>query len=200
MNFLAHAFLSNQTPEGFAGTIGGDSVKGRMVLETLSQPYRWAVLEHRHVDSISASLKTTRAVSSLLSEKEKRWSGVLTDIYFDHLLAQNFGRYMEDSVDQYCSLITSTLQNSQSEIPELLLRKLEPILKYQLISACQSIEGVEEVLYRISKRFKRIPDLSLQKHVTILHENHHLLNECFLEDLEFVQLDLSEWRKTLLEH
>lgn len=92
MNYLAHIFLSGNNRQRQVGNFIGDFVKGSR-LEAYPDEIRRGIMLHRHIDSYTDSHPVVRETIALLRPHFGRYSGIIVDMYFDHLLAIHFSRY-----------------------------------------------------------------------------------------------------------
>ena len=97
MNYLAHIFLSGNDRKVQIGNFVGDAVKGK-TYENYPPGMREGILLHRMIDDYTDHHPLVREVVEMLRGDFRRYAGVLTDIYFDHLLARNFRHYTGSSL------------------------------------------------------------------------------------------------------
>ena len=83
MNYLAHIFLSGDDRRVQIGNFVGDAVKGR-AYENYPSGFREGILLHREIDDYTDHHPVVREAIDMLRGDFGRYSGVLTDIYFDH--------------------------------------------------------------------------------------------------------------------
>jgi acyl carrier protein phosphodiesterase len=92
LNYLAHIFLSGKNPKIQVGNFIGDFVKGKKP-DTYPKLIRKGLILHRHIDSYTDSNKIVNETILLLRPSFGRYSGIITDMYFDYFLAKNFLLY-----------------------------------------------------------------------------------------------------------
>lgn len=95
MNYLAHIFLSGENRQRQVGNFIGDFVKGNQ-MNTYPEEIRRGIVLHRQIDSFTDSHETVRETVALLRPQFGRYSGIVSDMYFDHLLAAHFPKYAEN--------------------------------------------------------------------------------------------------------
>ncbi len=100
MNYLAHFFLAENTPESLLGNLLGDFVKGSAV-NLYPQEIIKGIYLHRKVDSYTDSHAIVRSSKSLVCSQRRRFAGVLIDVFYDHFLAKNWREYSEVPV-RFC--------------------------------------------------------------------------------------------------
>lgn len=104
MNFLAHAFLAGDNPELVVGGVIGDWIKGPLP-GTLPRDLAKGVALHRAIDSFAERHPAFRASRARVSPARRRYAGVLVDIFYDHLLALNWGSHHEQPLDMYSAAV-----------------------------------------------------------------------------------------------
>jgi acyl carrier protein phosphodiesterase len=88
MNYLAHAYLSFEIPEIAVGNLISDFVKGKQK-EAYPAKIRQGIVLHRAIDSFTDSHSVTRRAKSYFKEAYGLYSGPLTDVIYDHFLAND---------------------------------------------------------------------------------------------------------------
>ncbi len=92
MNYLAHIFLSGDNRQRQVGNFIGDFVKGSR-LDAYPEEILRGIILHRQIDCYTDSHPIVRDTITLLRPHFGRYSGIVVDMYFDHLLAVHFSRY-----------------------------------------------------------------------------------------------------------
>ncbi len=154
MNYLAHFFLSDQTPEGFLGGILGDFVHGR-IDGKFTPIIEREITIHRRIDVFTDTNEIVKRSKRLVSESRRKFAGVLVDVFYDHYLATNFENYAKVSLREFNSNVYQTLKTGNVMIEEGLQNRLKGIAHYDLLCSYLTLEGIGLALYRISKRLKR---------------------------------------------
>ena len=117
MNYLAHIFLSGDDRRVQIGNFVGDAVKGR-AYENYPLGFREGILLHREIDDYTDHHPVVREVVDMLRGGFGRYSGVLTDIYFDHLLARSFQSYSGQSLRWFAFGFYRALVLNYRHLPE----------------------------------------------------------------------------------
>jgi acyl carrier protein phosphodiesterase len=100
MNYLAHIYLSGDSDEIMLGNFIGDYVKGNKYLD-FPEMVSFGIKMHRSIDSFTDQHADVRACNKLLKPGFGRYSGIVSDIFFDHFLAFNFPEYSAFSLRQF---------------------------------------------------------------------------------------------------
>lgn len=159
MNYLAHLFLSEGTPQSLIGNLLGDFVKGSAV-NLYSQEIIKGIDLHRKVDSYTDSHAVVRSSKSLVCPQRRRFAGVLTDVFYDHFLAKNWREYSEVPLRDFARRAYQVLQDSRDILPVSLQQVMPIIIARDLLCSYQEIDGIDTALNRMSLRIKRTNNLA----------------------------------------
>jgi len=175
VNFLAHLFLSGDTPELLVGNLMGDFVKGR--LDGRFPPgIERGISLHRGIDSFAGQnrhfLRSKRRLDKLFG----LYRGVLVDLFYDHFLAAHWEDYAEVPFSLFISDAWRVLCEHKPFLPER-LQRIMPFMFRDWLPSYRDIGGIAVVLHRISCfRLKRANCLGegaeeLSRHYGALYED-----------------------------
>jgi acyl carrier protein phosphodiesterase len=183
MNYLAHVFLSHETPDAIVGAMLGDFVKGRSV-ERWGAQVRAAILLHRAVDGYTDAHAVVRASRTLVTPERRRFAGILVDVFYDHFLALHWARYHERPLPEFTRSVYAVLLARGAMLPERLQRMLPRMATDDWLAAYADVASVDLALNGIARRF-RYPERAcvLQTAVVELHRNYGRFEEHFREFL-----------------
>jgi acyl carrier protein phosphodiesterase len=153
MNYLAHLFLSEGTPESLIGNLLGDFVKGSAV-NLYPQEIRNGIDLHRKVDRYTDCHAIVRSSTSLVCADRCRFAGVLVDVFYDRFLAKNWLEYSEIPLRDFSHNAYKVLQDNRDILPESFQRMMPHIIARDLLGSYQEISGIDNALKRISARIK----------------------------------------------
>jgi acyl carrier protein phosphodiesterase len=88
VNYLAHAYLSFGIPEILVGNLISDFVKGKKKLE-YPAGIQAGISLHRAIDTFTDTHPVTRQAKSFFRSPYGLYSGPLTDVAYDHFLAND---------------------------------------------------------------------------------------------------------------
>ena len=155
MNFLAHIYLSGDDDDIKIGNFLGDFVKGRLNKLSNAQ-YAEGVIKgmvlHREIDFFTDNHPMVRQSIDRLQPKYHKFSGIVVDMFYDHILARNFHQYSEISLEKYAQNFYNLLQERKAEIPEPMERMVKSMVSRNWFVGYKSSEGIEWALTGISKR------------------------------------------------
>ena len=121
MNFLAHIYLSGENDDIKIGNFLGDFVKGRLNKLTNTQ-FSDGIIKglslHREIDFFTDNHPIVRKSIDRLQPKYHKFSGIVVDMFYDHILAKNFHQYSLISLEDYANNFYDLLQKRKLEIPQ----------------------------------------------------------------------------------
>jgi acyl carrier protein phosphodiesterase len=155
LNFLAHTYLSGDNDDLKIGNFLGDFVKGRLNKLSNSQ-YSEGIIKgmalHREIDFFTDSHSVVRQSIDRLQPKYHKFSGIVVDMFYDHILARNFDYFSTIPLEEYSQNFYQLLKKRQSDIPEAMERMIESMIKRNWFVSYRRYEGIEWSLQGISKR------------------------------------------------
>jgi acyl carrier protein phosphodiesterase len=154
MNYLAHAFLSNNNKDLLIGNFIADHVRGNNFKNYPEEIVKGIYL-HRQIDTFTDAHALFKTSKRLFYEGFEKYSGVLVDIYFDHLLARDFESYSNIPLKQFSKTVYDIYQQSQSLLPQHSSNFLDYVLKNDIYNSYSLLEGIERVLFHLSQRINR---------------------------------------------
>ena len=89
MNFLAHIYLSGNNDRIKIGNFMGDGIRGKDY-ENFHLDIKIGVLIHREIDTFTDAHLIFRKSKRRFSEKYNHFSGIITDMIYDHFHLKNF--------------------------------------------------------------------------------------------------------------
>lgn len=163
MNYLAHLFLAEDTPESRIGNLLGDFVKGS--LERYKTHYSESILKgigtHRRVDYFTDTHYFYKKSKQRLSKIHRHFSGVIIDIFYDHFLAKNWSQFSKESLEEFADKIYKILEKNREILPERLQRNLPIMISENWLVLYKNIKGIDLACKRLSRRIKRENSLAL---------------------------------------
>lgn len=183
MNYLAHAFLSKNDHDLLIGNFIADHVRGNDF-----KNYPEKVIEgirlHRQIDTFTDAHPLFKSSKRFFYDGFEKYSGVLVDIYFDHLLAKNFSVHAGVDLDTFSQNVYSVYLSNNHLIPTGSSRFLEYVIQNNIYTAYADIKGIEQVLNHLSHRIKH--KSQLDHSLALFKSNQVELQqnfEAFLRDL-----------------
>lgn len=154
MNYLAHVFLADNTPESFVGAMLGDFVKG--AAKNNYPPVIQRNIElHRSIDSFTDAHPIVRASKAEFTAERRRFAGVLLDIFFDHYLAKHWASFSPIDLPSFTTNVYAALQAHHEILPERLQRMLPFMRAEDWLGSYARIEWIDVTLQRMARRLSR---------------------------------------------
>lgn len=158
MNYLAHLYLAENSPESLLGNFLGDFVKGQAI-NLYSDAIKKGIQLHRKVDAYTDSHPIFLESKRLISNINKRYAGIIVDVFYDHFLAINWSKYSSITLNEYAANIYRILQENEEILPDSLKKVMPNIIADNRLVSYADIQGISDVLERISARLKRANSL-----------------------------------------
>jgi len=182
VNYLAHAYLSKEDEGLLVGNFIADHLRGNK-FDYLSDAIKKGIALHRQIDTFTDSHEAFKKSKRLFYNGFEKHSGILVDIYFDHLLAGNFTTYHPKTLPEFTEHVYDVYQKNKSLLPDTSTKFLGYVLQNNIYNAYGKIEGIEKVLFHLSKRIGH--GVMLNESVKLFIENEFELKqnfEVFMED------------------
>jgi acyl carrier protein phosphodiesterase len=176
MNYLAHSFLSRNQPALIIGNFLADHLHGNNFAEYPEEIIEGVKL-HRKIDAFTDSHEKFKESKRIFYRGYEKYSGILIDIYFDHLLAKNFENYSPVSLKEYSRDIYSVYRAHEIILPHSSLHFLKYVLQNDIYQAYATVEGIERVLFHLSQRINH--GVLLNESLGIFLKNEDLLRTNF---------------------
>ncbi len=176
MNYLAHAFLSNNNKDLLIGNFIADHLRGND-FGNYSKGIIEGIYLHRKIDTFTDTHPLFKKSKRLFYDGFEKYSGVLVDIYFDHLLAKNFNTFHLENLDNFSKNVYAIYSEHQYLLPSGSSRFLNYVVNNNVYSQYSKLEGIEKVLNHLSQRINH--GVKLDKSVTLFHKNESELESYF---------------------
>jgi acyl carrier protein phosphodiesterase len=154
MNYLAHIYLADNNEESILGNFLGDFVN-KSLEDNYEYSIRNGIFMHRKLDSLTDSHPVFLKSKSRVSAINRRFAGVLIDIFYDHFLARNWPIYSSVSLEEYADNFYSILIKFSNCLPDKLTHRMPYMIEENWLLSYREIPGIKRPLERISKRFTK---------------------------------------------
>ncbi len=151
MNYLAHIYLSGDSDEIKLGNFIGDYVKGNQY-QNYPEMVSFGIRMHRSIDSFTDQHSDVKAVNQMLKPGYGRYSGVVSDIFFDHFLASNFDEYSVYSLPQFSKQAYSVFLANFGLLPFRVKQFLPFMIHHKRLESYARRETMIHVLEIMSNR------------------------------------------------
>lgn len=145
MNFLAHLYLSGSDVEIRLGNFIGDYVKGRK-FENYPTKVQQGIKLHRAIDSLTDSHPSTKICNEVLKPELGRYAGVVTDVLFDHILANEWEHYSNRELKNFTRTFYMQMLQNYKLLPQDVRRFLPFMIQSNRLYSYKSTEGIRRAL------------------------------------------------------
>ncbi|HEY4111520.1 ACP phosphodiesterase [Puia sp.] len=182
MNYLAHAYLSFDLPEIAVGNLISDFVKGKQK-DSYPPKIRQGIMLHRAIDGFTDAHPVTRKAKSYFREDYGLYSGPLTDIIYDHFLANDPVIFPPGEVGSSLKTFARKTYEQVGEYEALLPERFARMFHYMRREDWLAHYGHKELIFSsfegLARRAKYMPGAEAAKR---LFEAHYAdLEACYLE-------------------
>jgi len=158
MNWLAHLFLSEPSPEFRLGNLLPDLV-GPDQLRGLPPEVMRGVACHRRIDAFTDRHVIVRQSIARLSGTYRRFGGILIDVFYDHFLAAGWPRYAAGPLETFAHEVYRSFEKLEAIVPAGAVEPLRRMRQSDFLCSYQTVPGIELALTRIGGRFRKSVNL-----------------------------------------
>jgi acyl carrier protein phosphodiesterase len=149
--------LADPDPGLMLGGIVADFAKPPE-LATLAPEVQDGVRLHRLIDGFTDSHPVVRGSIARISAEYTWFSGIIIDIYYDHVLARDWGRYSLERLDSFAMRAYATIGPYVPQVPDEAADFIYWMIEDNRLVRYATTEGIEDTLARLSRRIaKRLP-------------------------------------------
>jgi acyl carrier protein phosphodiesterase len=152
MNFLAHLYLSGDNAELKVGNFIGDFVKGKNLTERFPPDIAKGIALHREIDWFTDRHAVVKQSKDRLRKKYRHYSGVIVDVFYDHLLARNWGSYSTQLLPDFAEECYDTIQRHEKILPEEVKAMMPYMIRGNWLVNYAQVEGIQRALSGMTRR------------------------------------------------
>jgi acyl carrier protein phosphodiesterase len=176
LNFLAHIYLSGDDEKLITGNFIGDYVKGKKFLKYPGK-IREGIILHRRIDSFTDEHELFREVKKNFREEFGLYSGVVTDLIFDHLLASDWKNYHPLTLRRFARKTHAILLKNVFYLPPRVQGFLPVLIKNRRLESYAQKDGIQQTL-DIMSRYTSLPPKA-GKAIEIMDTNYLFIETRF---------------------
>ena len=187
MNYLAHIFLSCNNEDIMIGNFIADSISINEV-DALPEKVKKGIDLHRTIDSFTDTHDIVLRGIHRLQPFHRKYSSVVVDILYDHLLANNWELYSNTSLPDFAQQVYSIFSRRMEEMPARLKRNLPMMINKDWLNSYKTFEGLKFTLEKMDIRTQFPSNFGaavghLQKDYELFNKE---FNEFFPDAIKFV--------------
>ena len=155
MNYLVHFLLAGDDDELRLGNVLGDFVKGRVERfehRGLTERLRTGIQLHRTIDAFSDRHPAVLRSKRILAPDYGRLSGVIVDVFYDHVLARRWAEHHPRPLPVYAQEVYRTLQDNLHRLPLALHPLVIAMSRGDWLRGYASRHGIDRTLQGMATR------------------------------------------------
>jgi acyl carrier protein phosphodiesterase len=155
MNYLVHFFLAGDDDELRLGNLLGDFVKGRVerfAHRGMTERLRTGIQMHRTIDAFADRHPAVRRSKEILAPAYGRLSGVIVDVFYDHVLARRWPEHHAQPLAEYTQGVYRTLRGNLHRIPTAVHPLIVAMSHGDWLRAYASRRGIDRALQGMAAR------------------------------------------------
>lgn len=196
MNYLAHLLLAEHSDEGLLGALLGDFVAGS-AFEAWPATVRREILIHRRIDGFTDRHPQVLALKANFPQGQRRYAGILIDVYFDHVLARDWSRHADEPLQQFSERVYAVLADAAAELPPRLAAIAPLMASGDWLGSYRHRDNVDRAVTRIARRLSRGGE-GLIACLPTLREHEAEAEACFEAFFPELRVFVAETRAALL--
>jgi len=152
LNFLAHLYLADPSPESMLGNLLPDLHRGRLDTSVLSTAVQNGVIRHRRVDAFTDTHPVFERSRARLRGELGHFAGVVVDVIYDHCLSVGWTRYHPQPRTAFLEEAYAGLREGAGVLAPRTRVVLAMLCDEDWITPYGCVEGVRHTLVRLSAR------------------------------------------------
>ena len=157
MNYLAHLYLTKDYSEEISvGNFIADAVKGQKALSKYPEHIKTGIRIHREIDSFTDTHHLFKKGTKRLHSNYGKFAGIIMDIFYDHILADNWDQYSDDSLEDFAQSQYALIKTHWIHLPERTQFWYNYMYQNNLLLTYAEEDVIELVLQRMDKRLGSI--------------------------------------------
>jgi acyl carrier protein phosphodiesterase len=155
MNFLAHFWLTDRARLPLAGALLGDVLRGALPPH-MPAPLAASVTLHRRVDATTDRHPRVVAARATFPPGARRYSGIVLDLLFDHVLARDWPAYSTQPLPAFAERAARAVHEAGAWFEHAGQHRPEVDRFSALLQSYATAQGIERAIERTARRL-RVP-------------------------------------------
>jgi acyl carrier protein phosphodiesterase len=155
MNYLVHFLLAGDDDELRLGNLLGDFVKGRVERfdhRGTTERLRTGIQMHRTIDAFSDRHPAVRRSKEILAPTYGRLSGVIVDVFYDHVLARRWSEHHAEPLSAFTQDVYRTLRDNLHRMPAAVHPMIVAMSHGDWLRGYASRRGIDRALQGMAAR------------------------------------------------
>ena len=194
MNFLAHAYLSNNQHNIIIGNFLADFLRGRKAVEKLPKAIQQGIVIHRKIDKFTDKHPIVKKGVKRLKPTQGGYASVIIDVLYDYFLVKNWSSFSPTALPAFTADIYSHLEKEILLFPKSLQKRLPLMITNDWLIRYGDIDGLKFTFSKMSDRTSFEDNFHLATDDLLRFEEE--FNEEFLtffpELVEYVDIEIKK--------
>ncbi len=157
MNFLAHAFLSGHDGDVLMGNLMADFLTPTFP-RVQNEGVRSGIERHYKIDRFMDSHPLVARSRARLFPFYRHYSAVLVDVFYDHLLAINWDKFSNVSLQEFSTWVYQEINARRELMPPRMQTVVPAMMSDNWLVSYANPGGVQHALWRVQQRSSHAPD------------------------------------------
>lgn len=157
MNYLAHAYLSFDSPGILTGNMISDFVKGKKKYEYPGDIQKGIAL-HREIDRFTDVHFATKEAKQIFRPVYGLYSGSIMDVLYDHFLALDENIFTDEGLMTFTSNTYATLDQYTAYFPEKFSMMYPYMKAHNWLYNYRYLQGIQKSLGGLVRRAKYLEE------------------------------------------
>lgn len=151
MNHLAHLYLSQHNVHLMVGNFIADHIKGKE-MEKYAAPIQEGIRMHRAIDHFTDHHAIVKQSKERLYPKYGKYSAVIVDMFYDHVLAKNWADYSPISLEQFTQSAYQVLAAHKTVFNDRSRATFQHMSTHNWLLNYENLEGMRKAMNGLSNR------------------------------------------------
>jgi acyl carrier protein phosphodiesterase len=186
MNYLAHLYLSkDETEKVSIGNFIADAIKGSNSLHRFEEEIQRGIYLHRAIDDFTDNHALFKQGSKRLHTRYRKFSPVIVDIFYDHILASHWKEYSELPLQDFADKQYACILKYIDLLPERTRLWQAYMRRYNLLHDYSKAETITFVLQGMDNRTGGLSGMSSAMEEFTAHKSSYIEEfRVLFEDLQ----------------
>lgn len=152
MNYLAHLYFSDLTPDSCVGQLLPDCMPPRQLPDDVSAQLQRHVMLHQHIDHYTDNHPIVMSLRRQFEPPYRRFAGVLIDVFFDHYLARHWTHFHPQRLPDFAHQVYVALDAYEGPENPRLNQLRTALITHQWLPGYATREGMDRALRNLDRR------------------------------------------------
>lgn len=170
MNYLAHLYFSDLTPNSCVGQLLPDCMPVRQLPTNAPEELLTFARLHQHIDRFTDQHPDVVALRQTFEPPYRRFAGVLIDVFFDHVLAKTWTAHHRQQLPEFAQGVYGALRGYTGPENERLRALRLAMIEHQWLPHYATRAGMNSALTSLDRRSRFTTPLAQAVDLLETHE------------------------------